>query len=601
MEPRIYHGLVVKGWHFLKPYSMAILTLASSWALGSAKICAADQHTSSIVFRFRPAEVNGHSALHVNESFTIQKPETEIIVPTHWGEAAHLENQTQNLKVDSAGTLLTEDPTIHGAKLLHAHVGKRVDLSYDIVSQQTEWFRHPQEHMAVINADYFLFNPQNALVYPEMSPTGVVKATFDWRALPRNIPIVTSFGIDQGGDKNRVIRIRAPWFRISHALLAGGNFRIAESRTNGTTVVLAIRGRWKFSDEVVLEDLRRIVDEENRFWHVAPMSYFLVTLAPFDGRSGDNNGGGFTNAFMLFLSHEDTMDSERLQLMAHEMFHHWDPISMGWRSADDVAQWFTEGFTVYYAGVILLRSGLVSYPKYLDYLNLWLRRYELSPLRNINTGDWKSNPASTGDRAVLSYERGAAIALWADATIRARSHGKKSLDDVMFELVHRSQTEDPAPELTEERVLAAFSPYLSDAEMQELHSMAVDGANVPLPETLGCLRRSTERGSGCSRSGIRPKCQPSFQTRDGSHTGWFGLSRRNSKWPRVVSVIDLQQRSLKERSVRCHHRWPEKDDYLFTREAIDDRRISPHCPRGFQILLAVLMHSCPYVNSAIWT
>jgi predicted metalloprotease with PDZ domain len=243
----------------------------------------------------------------------------------------------------------------------------------------------------------------------------------------------------------------------------------------------------------VLKDVRRIIDEENRFWNAAPMPYFLVTLAPFDERSGDNDGSGFTNAYMLFLSHEDTMDAERLRLMAHEMFHHWNPMSMGAHGADEVAQWFAEGFTVYYAGVIPLRSGLTSYSEYLDYLNEWLRRYELSPVRGMTEAAWKSISHSSGEGYELSYERGAAIALWADAAIRIRSNGKNSLDNVMFTLVHQSETENPAPDFTEERVLAAFSPYLPGDEMQLLRAMAIDGADVPLPERLGdCALRQSE-------------------------------------------------------------------------------------------------------------
>ena len=67
--------------------------------------------------------------------------------------------------------------------------------------QQTEWFRHPREHMAIVTDDYFLFNPANALVHPRMPLTGDADVTFDWRALPRNIVIVTSFGISRGGEK----------------------------------------------------------------------------------------------------------------------------------------------------------------------------------------------------------------------------------------------------------------------------------------------------------------------------------------------------------------------------------------------------------------
>lgn len=187
------------------------------------------------------------------------------------------------------------------------------------------------------------------------------------------------------------------------------------------------------------------------------------------------------------------MDAERLQLMAHEMFHHWNPMSMELRSADEVAQWFTEGFTVYYGGVIPLRNGLTTYPEYLEYLNRWLRRYQLSPIRGMNEAAWKSIPHSSGEGYALSYERGAAIAVWADAAIRTRNQGKASLDNVMVSLVHQESKGNPVPHFTEERVLATFSPYLSEHEMQLLRSMAIDGADVPLPEKLGdCAVRRSE-------------------------------------------------------------------------------------------------------------
>lgn len=474
----------------MKRYLAAILMIAAGWVLGSSEIHAANRRVTSIIFRFRPVQIDGRNAFHVDETFRARQAETEIIVPTYWGSAAHLEHQTQNLRVNSPGVSLTNHPKDAGEKLLHAHPGERIELSYDVVPQQMEWFRSPQEHIAVINEDYFLFNPQNALVYPEMPRTEEVDVTFDWRSLPRNVPIVTSFGMSRSGAKQRVIHARAPWIRIVDGLLAGGNFRIAESDANGTTVVLAIRGIWKFSDEEALSDVRRIVDEENRFWHAAPMPYFLVTLAPFDEREGDNDGSGFTNAFMLFLPHEDTMDAARLRLMAHEMFQHWNSMSMGQWTGDDMARWFVEGFTAYYAGVIPLRSGLTSYSGYLDYLNGWLRRYQTSPLRGMKEAAWRSTSHFSGEGYMLSYERGVAIALWADAAIRARSHGKSSLDNVMFDLVHQSETEKPPPDFTEQRVLAAFSPYLSGTEMQQLRSMALDGADVPMPEKLGgCAAR----------------------------------------------------------------------------------------------------------------
>lgn len=440
--------------------------------------------------------VNDRDAFHVIESFRVDRQETEIVVPTHWGAAAHLEQQTQNLKIDSPGGTLTDQSADAGHKILHARPGKRVQLSYNIVPQQTEWFQHPQEHMAIINTDYFLFNPQNALVYPKLPSADEVNVTFDWRALASNIQIVTSFGFIRGGDHERLTRVRAPWIQILDCLLAGGNFRLLEIKANGTKVVLAARGIWRFSDAEILKDVQQIIDEENRFWRAKPMPYFLVTLAPFDRRTGDNDGSGFTNAYMLFLSHEDLMDAQRLELMAHEMFHHWNPMSMGTLGTGDVAQWFSEGFTEYYAGVIPLRSGIVTYSEYLRYLNLGLRRYELSPFRQISEAAWKSSSHSSGEGYFLPYQRGAAIALWADAAIRAHSNGKISLDNVMFDLVRQSETRNPAPDFTEERVLSAFSPYLSQDEMQQLRCMAIAGADVPLPDKLGgCAVREKQTQS----------------------------------------------------------------------------------------------------------
>jgi hypothetical protein len=160
----------------LKRHS-AVILIAAAWALGNAKARAAERHIP-IIIRFEPIMISGRNAFHVIESFPAQQPDTEIIVPTHWGSAAHLEDQTHNLRIESPGATLTNDATNPGHKLLHARPRERIQISYDIVPQQTEWFRHPQEHMAIINTDYFLFNPENALVYPEMPRTSEVEVIF---------------------------------------------------------------------------------------------------------------------------------------------------------------------------------------------------------------------------------------------------------------------------------------------------------------------------------------------------------------------------------------------------------------------------------------
>lgn len=432
---------------------------------------------SSISFAFRPEVMGGKRALHVTVRFQAADAVTALVVPTRWGGAEHLEKQTENLKVVTPGATVEADADA-GRRDVRARAGEMVQVEYDLVPQQTEWFRHPQEHMAVVNDDYFLFNTENALVYPVEAQAAIVDVTFDWRAMPEGMTLVSSFGVGK-----RLLRVREPWYRVDEAMFAGGNFRLTESTANGTHLVLAARGTWKFTDAEAFEKIRRVVDEENRFWKTETMPYFLVTLAPFDDQAGDNDGSAFTNAFMLFLSHEDTFDADRVRVLAHEIFHHWNPINMGPTAADESAQWFSEGFTVYYEVVLPLRAGLVAEADALANLNRRLVQYQKSPLRHATAAEWQNVSHASGPGYELSYARGAAIAVWADAAIRERSGGKASLDDVMFGLVKEAEGPN-LPELTNERIFAAFGRYLDAGQVELLRKMVVDGAEVPLPAKL---------------------------------------------------------------------------------------------------------------------
>jgi predicted metalloprotease with PDZ domain len=494
-----YPGMETRGWHVWEcgGWRMALksaamyggLLLAFGWcAAGVAlevKQPAKLQGKHVMAFKFAPVRIGDKQALHVDVRFYTDGPVTTLLVPTAWGSATHLEGQTQHLRVVTAGASLepAEPGAAAGERLLHARAAERVELEYDLVPLQTEWFHAPQEHMAIVNADYFLFNPANALVRPEIEGTEMVDASFDWRAMPKGTALFSSFGVGQ-----REQRVRVPWSRVQGALFAGGNFRTTQSAQNGTgsrtRLVLAARGTWKFSDAQAFAQIRRVIDEENRFWGTQPMARFLVTLAPFDDKAGDDDGSGFTDAYMLFLSHEDTLDAERIELLAHEMFHHWNPMSMEPGAGDDSMEWFTEGFTVYYEAAIPLRAGLIAYADALHVWNEELERYERSPLRTATNAAWMQVSHASGDGQELPYAKGTAVALWADAAIRNRSSGKSTLDDVMRVLVSESQR-GKAPKLDEERVLAAFGKYLAPEQVAQLRAMTIDGATVPLPERLG--------------------------------------------------------------------------------------------------------------------
>jgi len=433
--------------------------------------------TPQIRYRFEPAFGKDHCSFHIVVTLRAQKQLTTLAIPTTFGNASHLETQFQHLTSQTASATLM-DGASPGEKQLKARPGSWVTFSYDLASSNSGRFREPAEHRAVLDPEYFLFNPQNALISPEFSDNEMVKATFDWRMLPPGMPFFSSFG-----DGNRLQKVSAPWFRIENAIFAGGKFRVLRSTQSGHMLILAMRGQWSFTDAEVFAQIRKIVDTENNFWHTAPLPYYLVTLAQFDEDEGDNDGSAFTNAYMLFLSRKDTFDAGRIMLIAHEVFHHWNPDSMG--PVNDSVQWFYEGFTYYYQGVIPLRFGLISYADYLKSLNEHLSEYELLPLHDISNAAWLEVDHTSGTGYLLSYARGAAIALWADARLREHTAGKSSLDNVLFDLVNPVRRGSNPPPLTAERIFAAFQPYLSTDDLAKLRSFALDGAAVPLPARLG--------------------------------------------------------------------------------------------------------------------
>lgn len=88
-------------------FAMTILVLV----VASAAAQTPDGPKGPITFRFHPAVAGQKRAFHVEVSFRATQAITPIVVPTSWGDAPHLEAQTQNLKVSTSGATLVAGPT----------------------------------------------------------------------------------------------------------------------------------------------------------------------------------------------------------------------------------------------------------------------------------------------------------------------------------------------------------------------------------------------------------------------------------------------------------------------------------------------------------
>ena len=363
-------------------------------------------------YSFEPAVNDGNLVMHVLLEFQGRPIQTEsLVVPSAYGGATHLEKGITNLT-----------NTYHGG---------RNRISYDLVR---DWVVSPPraDLHAILEPEYFEFNTQNGIVHPQLETLTPVEVHLDWRKLPAVWSLATSFGTGE-----RLQSFRGTWGEVHNALFAGGDFRIFRQTIAGRPLILAIRGKWQFTDEEVTSRIQKMISLERAFWHDYDFPYFLVTVST-SGRDDGSSGGGFTNAFALFPHPNSSFGYDVQSVLAHETFHAWNPFRMGPMPDSGIAvYWFTEGFTTYYTDDLLLHAGALSFPDYVQRMNEKLRWYFLSPARNATNQQVIDQHFRNSASDDIPYARGAITALWLDRAIRTATRGKSSLDTVMFDLVAR--------------------------------------------------------------------------------------------------------------------------------------------------------------------
>jgi predicted metalloprotease with PDZ domain len=156
--------------------------------------------------------------------------------------------------------------------------------------------------------------------------------------------------------------------------------------------------------------------------------------------------------------------AEALETAAHEFFHVWNakrlrPAGLGpfdyTREQYSRSLWFVEGVTTYYAYLHLLRSGVWTRQQFLERLAQEIRSLEFDPGRLLMSAESSSFHAWFYDRSpqmqetnfanttISYYNKGAVLGMLLDLEIRARTQGRKSLDDVLVEM-YRKFYEAPA-------------------------------------------------------------------------------------------------------------------------------------------------------------
>ena len=351
----------------------------------------------------------------------------------------------------------------------------------------------------------------------------------DWRvatSMQRRGAPAYGFGIYRAADYDEL---------IDHPVEMG-TFALYRFTAASATHDVAITGRHRVDGKRLTSDLTRLCEEQIAlFGAPAPFAryVFLVTAL------GEGYGGLEHRASTALLCSRDDLpepgveqqtESYRtfLGLCSHEYFHAWNvkrikpaaftPYDLERENYTSLL-WAFEGLTSYYDDLELVRAGLVSETDYFDTLARSITALLRNPGRTQQTVSEASYDAwikyyrqdeNSPNAQVSYYLKGSLIGLCLDLMIRDRTHGRRSMDDVMRALWQRyGETGVGVPEDGVERV----AEEVAGARMRNFFDRALRSTEeLPLKSSLALVGitielRSAESASdrGGKRSGAVTK------------------------------------------------------------------------------------------------
>ena len=122
-------------------------------------------------------------------------------------------------------------------------------------------------------------------------------------------------------------------------------------------------------------------------------------------------------------------------LVAHEMAHTWPAMA----GDHPLTAWYSEGAAEYYSVLLSLRAGTIDHARFLSLINRKAEGYYTGVYRGLNNAEagklfWKDPRAQR-----VPYERGFLYLVRLDGQIRARSRGRRSVDNLVLDVLGRQR------------------------------------------------------------------------------------------------------------------------------------------------------------------
>ncbi|HVZ39829.1 MAG TPA: hypothetical protein VHI13_11175 [Candidatus Kapabacteria bacterium] len=227
-----------------------------------------------------------------------------------------------------------------------------------------------------------------------------------------------------------------------------GKFQRLSFEVNGVPHIIAVFAPKKLdavASKKLVDDTKRVVEIVSGFFGDMPykryvFQHFLVNPTPADAMFGALEHRNSSTYRMPWYGGDSEVMSELNAVIAHEYWHAWSPkrihvAELGpfsyQRPPHTSSLWFAEGFTEYYARLLLVRNGM---------LDAGEAHAQLSRIVSASMGhrqrqaitDLSLKISQVPPEEILPlYSKGPVLGMLMDATIRLQTGNRKSLDDAM--------------------------------------------------------------------------------------------------------------------------------------------------------------------------
>ncbi len=227
--------------------------------------------------------------------------------------------------------------------------------------------------------------------------------------------------------------------------------------------------------------------------------YTFIGIGP--GQGGIEHLNSATIPFSGTGLDDPKKRAETLGFLAHEYFHNYNvkrirPVALGPFAYDKPnltnMLWVSEGFTVYYEYLMLVRAGVITPEQFLEHMSRSIAAQENNTGRFFQSatessyGTWTQGPFGGGRgglrKTISYYDKGAILGFLLDLQIRHETQNRRSLDDVMRTL-YRTYYQQKQRGFTDEE-FRAVCESVAGCPLPEIVAYAATTVAIDYPKYL---------------------------------------------------------------------------------------------------------------------